>query len=290
MQKIENELSAVIGEAVRRFVADSPYNSLGLENGEPAFDEPVVGFSSGMDLLYQEFRSHIGQFYYTPLDMFKDVFLNEDVTADDLTVISWIIPSTGKTREEQARQDKYPSERWVRTRALGEDFNSHLRRYVVELFRKMNIQAFAPLLSTVWSRSDEGPYAPCSNWSERHAAYAAGLGTFGLCDGLITPVGKAVRIGSVIARVEISPSPRAYSDHHAYCLHFTQGTCRECVDRCPVKALSAKGHDKRRCMQYTEHTMNKYIREKFGLDTYACGLCQAGVACTYGIPDAGKEE
>jgi epoxyqueuosine reductase QueG len=30
--------------------------------------------------------------------------------------------------------------------------------------------------------------------SERHAAYAAGLGTFGLCDGLITSVGKAVRV------------------------------------------------------------------------------------------------
>ena len=287
MEKNDKQLGVVLKEAIHRFVAESPYNSLGFKNSEPAFDEPVVGFSNGIDSLYQEFRSHIGQFYYTPLDMFKDVFSREDVAAGDLTVISWIIPSTRKTREEQAGQDKYPSERWVRTRALGEDFNNHLRRHVVELLLKMNIQAFAPLLSTVWSRSDEGPYAPCSNWSERHAAYAAGLGTFGLCDGLITPVGKAVRIGSVIARVRISYSPRPYDDHHAYCLHFSQGTCRECVDRCPVNALSAKGHDKRRCMQYTERTMNKYIKEKFGLDTYACGLCQAGVACTYGIPDAG---
>ena len=47
----------------------------------------------------------------------------------------------------------------------------------------------------------------------------SGLGTFGLCDGLITPVGKAVRIGSVIAKVRISSSPRPYNVHHAYCLH-----------------------------------------------------------------------
>ena len=204
MEKKDKQLGVVLKEAIHRFVAESPYNSLGFKNSEPAFDEPVVGFSSGNDPLYQEFRSHIGQFYYTPLDMFKDIFSNEDVAENDLTIISWIIPSTRKTREEQADQDKYPSERWVRTRALGEDFNNHLRRHVVELFLNMNIQAFAPLLSTVWSRSDEGPYAPCSNWSERHAAYNAGLGTFGLCDGLITPVGKAVRIGSVIARVSIS--------------------------------------------------------------------------------------
>lgn len=284
MENNDNESCVILKEAIVRFVADSPDNTLGLKNDEPAFDQPLVGFSSGADPLYLEFRNHIGQFYYTPLDMFKDVFPGEDIAADDLTVISWIIPSTRKTREEQAGQDKYPSERWVRTRALGEEFNVHLRRHVVEQLLQMNIKAFAPLLSTVWSRSDEGPYAPCSNWSERHAAYTAGLGTFGLCDGLITPVGKAVRIGSVIAGINIPPSPRPYNDHHAYCLHFSRGTCRECVARCPVNALSAKGHDKRKCMQYTERTMNKYIREKYGLETYACGLCQAGVACTYGIP------
>ena len=40
-------------------------------------------------------------------------------------------------------------------------------------------------------------YGMASCWSERHAAFVSGLGTFGLCDGLITPVGKAMRCGSV---------------------------------------------------------------------------------------------
>jgi epoxyqueuosine reductase QueG len=291
MQKVDKEdteVGLLLEEAVHRFVAVSPHNSLGMTSGEPAFDAPLVGFSSGADPLYQEFKRHIGPFYYTPRDMFIAVFPDEDVRAEDLTVISWIIPSTRKTREEQAGQTKHPSERWIRTRAQGEDFNNHLRRHIVKQLLQRDIQAFAPLLSPVWSRSDEGPYAPCSNWSERHAAYAAGLGTFGLCDGLITPVGKAVRIGSVIAKVTFAPSHRPYTDHHAYCLHFSQGTCRECVGRCPVNALSEQGHNKSRCMQYTEQTMNKYIREKFGLETYACGLCQAGVACTYGIPETGE--
>jgi ferredoxin len=82
------------------------------------------------------------------------------------------------------------------------------------------------------------------------------------------------------------PTTRAYTDHHAYCLHFSHDTCRECIGRCPVSALSEKGHDKRACMQYTEHAMNMYIKKRYGLDTYACGLCQAGVPCTFGIPDA----
>jgi hypothetical protein len=30
-------------------------------------------------------------------------------------------------------------------------------------------------------------------------------------------------------------------------------------------------------MQYTEHVMHDYIKEKYGFETYACGLCQSWV-------------
>lgn len=274
-------------DVVADFTAQAGENTLGLRTGEPAFARPLVGFSNGADPLFREFKAHIGSFYFTPYEFFTRTFPESRIKEESLVVISWIIPSTARTRKEQAGRKKYPSERWVRTRSLGEAFNNALRRKVVGELEKKNIQAVAPLLSPLWSRFDEGPYAPCSNWSERHAAYAAGLGTFGLCDGLITPVGKAVRIGSVIALLDIPSSPRPYTDHHAYCLHFSHDTCRECIRRCPVQAISAAGHDKKRCMQYTEKAMNQYIKGKYGFDTYACGLCQAGVACTDGIPDAG---
>ena len=75
-----------------------------------------------------------------------------------------------------------------------------------------------------------------SAWSERHIAHACGLGTFGLCDGLITPVGKSMRLGSVIAQMPVEPASRPYTDHHAYCLHYARGTCGVCMQRCPVGA------------------------------------------------------
>jgi len=34
--------------------------------------------------------------------------------------------------------------------------------------------------------------------------------------------------------------------------------------------------------------MNQYIKKQYNMDTYACGLCQAGVPCTYGIPEKEK--
>lgn len=281
----KNNTGEWLREVIELFTNEAAINTLGLSSQEKAFDRPLVGFSNGADSLYTEFRNHIGNFYYIPVELFKKSFPEIKALPEDLVVISWVIPSTARTRSEQAGRKKYPSERWARTRALGEDFNIGLRQHVVDVLQENDVPALAPLLSPFWSRSDQGPYAPCSNWSERHAAYAAGLGTFGLCDGLITPVGKAVRVGSVIAQLDIPPTPRPYTDHHAYCLHYSHDTCRECIPRCPVKAISKRGHDKKRCMQYTEKAMNKYVRDRYGLDTYACGLCQAGVPCTNGIPD-----
>jgi epoxyqueuosine reductase QueG len=279
---------ARITALIQDFVDQSPLNDMGFTEPEKIFDTPLVGFSSGADPLYDEYKSHIGPFYLSPLELFAGSFPGRVTSGAELTVVSWIIPSTSRTRKEQAAQDRYPSERWIRTRDLGEKFNNVIRTHVVEQLGSAGIKAVAPLLSPQWARSDAGPYAPCSNWSERHAAYAAGLGTFGLCDGLITRVGKAVRVGSVIAARQITPTPRPYSEIHAYCLHFTRDTCRECIPRCPVKALSPEGHDKKRCMQYTEHTMHEYIWKKYGFETYACGLCQSWVPCTEGIP-AGED-
>ncbi len=274
-----------INSIIINFMDSSPHNTLELAGGEKAFDRPLVGFSTGADPLYEEYRRHIGDFYFTPLAFFRAAMPDQEARAEELTVISWILPSTKATRADQAKQRKHPAERWARTRHQGELCNNALRAHVAEKLNASGIPAFAPLLASGWSRSDQGPYAPCSNWSERHAAHAAGLGTFGLCDGLITPVGKAVRIGSVIAKIGLPPTPRPYTDHHGYCLHFTADSCRKCIPRCPVNALSENGHDKNRCMRYTERSMNAYIKKAYGIDTYACGLCQCGVPCMDHIPD-----
>ncbi len=270
---------------IKTFVAQSALNRLGPEMDEPAFDAPMVGFSSGADPLYDEYVAHIGPFYLTPAEIHRRTFPDSPpAAAEDLTVISWILPSTAATRNEQAGQKSKPSQRWARVKLHGEGFNIALRQHVVSVLAEAGIQAVAPLLADFWKRSDQGPYAPCSNWSERHAAHACGLGTFGLCDGLITPLGKAMRTGSVVARIRIAPPPRPYDNHRAYCLHFSHGTCGKCIPRCPANAISTAGHDKQRCMQYTEKKMPDYLKTAYGIDIAACGLCQVNVPCMAGIP------
>jgi epoxyqueuosine reductase QueG len=203
----------------------------------------------------------------------------------ELAVVSWILPQTLQTRTDNARQTQYPAERWVRTRMFGQQVNETLARRVAAQLTSWGVDAVIPPELPEFSSKLEGPYGRASCWSHRHIAYAAGLGTFGLSDGLITPVGKAMRTGSLVARFPTDPVSRPYQDHHAYCLHYAKGTCGDCIPRCPVGAISKKGgHDKVRCSAYTAGEMWDHCTVAYGFPGYACGLCQTAVPCSAGVP------
>jgi len=212
-------------------------------------------------------------------------FPDEASTPENLTVISWILPQTEATKRDNRRQTTYPAERWARSRIFGEKFNHALRRHVASTLTEAGFPAVAPMEIPSWSVKDSDAYVWASTWSERHAAYAAGLGTFGLCDGLITPNGKAMRTGSVVTQMLLPTTPRPYTEHHAYCLFYTHGICGQCIDRCPVGAISPTGHDKRKCSTHLKNT-RRYVQEQYGFEGYGCGLCQTDVPCESRIPAA----
>lgn len=277
-----SDLGSWVEGLVKAFI-DSPENTMQNQENERAWGEPLVGFSSGADPLYRFYKEDIGSFFLTPLEWFTETFHGVDVKAEELTVISWILPQTEATKTEHRKQTSWPTERWARARIYGEEVNAKLRKHIVESLEDAGYKAVPPQLSPLWKGSISEKYGRASSWSERHAAYTAGLGTFGLCDGLITPVGKAMRTGAVVARIDIPPTPRPYEDHHAYCLLYMRGTCGMCIDRCPAGAISEGGHDKEKCSTYLDLT-RAYVPENFGFKGYGCGLCQTGVPCESRIP------
>jgi len=278
--------AAWVVNLIKDFTLNSPHNTLQNKTGDKAWDEPLVGFSSGSDPLFDEFKNHIGDFYWTPAEIFSLTFPEAGASASELTVISWILPQTAETKRDNQLEQRFPSERWARSRSIGEEFNGELRKHVLASLQAAGCQAMAPEFSPL---KKSGPiserYGRASNWSERHTAFASGLGTFGLCDGLITAAGKAMRCGSVIARITLPPTTRAYQDHHAYCLYYGKGKCGKCVERCPAGAIStAQGHDKEKCRTYLQDITKEYVKTNFGIDAYGCGLCQTGVPCESRIP------
>ena len=135
------------------------------------------------------------------------------------------------------------------------------------------------------ARGGEGPLASypgapkdlfASNWSERHAAFAAGLGTFSLTRGLITKRGMAGRFGSVIVDLPLEVSPRPYREPYEYCIR-----CGACARRCPAGAISLeRGKEQAPCKAYLGRQKQLYAPR------YGCGKCQTAVPCEAGIPIA----
>ena len=279
-----SEMAAWISDGIRVFVDHSPDNHLQDPSREKAFDTPLVGFAAGHDSLFAAYKDHVGPFHWTPLEIFRRTFPGISLEAEALTVISWILPQTRATKDDNRREQRFPAERWSRARTFGELFNAKLRQHVVNLLAGEGIPAVAPMLSAHWEKRESPTYGYASTWSERHAAYACGLGTFGLSDGLITSLGKAVRVGSVVAAVRIPPTPRPYDRHQAYCLFHAKGACGKCMQRCPADAITKAGHDKIKCKAYIRQQAMPFIRERYGFQGKGCGLCQTGVPCESRIP------
>ncbi|MDO9550526.1 MAG: 4Fe-4S binding protein [Methanoregula sp.] len=104
---------------------------------------------------------------------------------------------------------------------------------------------------------------PIAFFSHRHAAYLAGLGTFGINNTLLTPqYGPRVRFTSIFTTAEIDSDPVMEED---LCVK-----CMRCVDICPVKAIPGMDYpegiiDKLACATRAEALLKRYISP--------CGLC-----------------
>ncbi|MHB1317869.1 MAG: epoxyqueuosine reductase [Anaerolineae bacterium] len=265
-------------------ICAGPENAMHGALKEPAWDIPLVGLARGDDPLFVEYKMHVGPEHWTPVEAMALAYPDVAIQGAELAIISWVLPQTAATRADSRASTVYPPERWARSRMFGEAFNNSLKAQVVQTLREAGYRAMSPTLEPSFGTVDSTRFVFSSNWSERHIAHACGLGTFGLCDGLITPVGKAMRLGSAIVQLPVDPAVRPYTDHHAYCLHYARGTCGVCIQRCPVGALSEGGHDKRLCRAHLDAT-RPIVRERYGFDGYACGLCQTGTPCEAGIPE-----
>lgn len=263
------------------WMADRANNILAPGSDQPAFETPLLGCAAGADPLFAFLKQDIGpDFYWTPLEAFRLAFPDDETRAEDLSVLAWVLPQTARTRAAHRKARDLPSLEWSQARHYGEQVNANLRRFVVQALAERGIRAAAPMLLPQWTRETSPRYGFASRWSERHAAHACGLGTFGLSDGLITPAGKAVRVGSVVAKAAWAPTPRPYTRHNEWCLHFAGGVCRSCIKRCPAGAISEAGHDKVKCHAYIRQVTAVFVeQEQLGFKVNSCGLCQTGVPC-----------
>jgi len=283
---MDTELEMWILEETGRFVRGDLGNRHSRLDGSTMFEEPLVGFVAGDDPIFDRYREVIGEFHLTPVEVAAKISSERGLpipAPNQIGVVSYVLPISGATREENSKMRDAPSERWSHTRLFGEQFNQKLETHLVTELTRRGCFAVAPdLEKSIYRWLEDERVGNASTWSQRHIAFAAGLGTFGLSDGLITQRGKAHRLGSIVVNQRFE-SPSWPDDIHRDCLFFRGGGCMECAKRCPVGAISEKGHDKRKCAEFV-FGQTPIIRERYGIDIYACGLCQCGVPCENRIP------
>jgi len=270
-----------IEKTITQFTKKSPANRRKVDGGR-YWDQPLVGFASGEDPLFRQYKKIIGRYHFTPEEIFELTF-GKGQRPKQISVISWILPASEDIRKSNRKEDKYPSLLWAHARDFGEQFNVKLRNHIVSLLKKKGYQAVAPMNSPYFRRLKSPRVGLASNWSERHVAYACGLGAFGLSDGFITPKGKAIRLGSVVTNLPLQASKKRFPHPYFNCLYYFNRTCKRCAERCPAGAITTRGHDKDKCREYAYGTLEPKKAE-YGVKITGCGLCQTKVPCEFEIP------
>lgn len=243
------------------------------------YDAPLVGFGSAEDSLFDEFKKTgvIGPWHMSPREWLPQA----------KTVISFFFPTSEEVRRSNYGMSDMASMPWLYARIEGQALIASYVKAMAEYITKISgASCCVPQADPRWQGIQNGKgiegYAEItsatfgSRWSERHAAYVCGLGTFGLSKGLITRRGMAGRFGSIITDLDAEPDVRPYTDIYDYCIH-----CNACVKRCPVGAIDpVTGKDHILCSNCLDKSKERFHPR------YGCGLCQTAVPCEAKNPSA----
>jgi len=223
---------------------------------------PVFKFADAADPLFPELRRLVIDSHYLP----------QDYLPDAASVLSWFIPFVPAVAASNLT-GRFPSPEWQSAYNATNAMAEHLNLYLCSIIEQMGYAAAVP---TDTGRISESVIF--SRWSQRHVAYIAGQGTFGMNNMLISDKGCVGRYFSIVTSLPITPDPRPATER---CLYKHSGKCGLCMKRCVADALSPQGFDRKRC---SDHCYER--RDHLPADgANICGKCVVGLPCSFSSLD-----
>lgn len=220
------------------------------------WEKPVVKFAAAEDPKFLELRELVVPDHYVPTDYLKDA----------VTVLSYFLPfkrEIPKTNVEGTECSKV----WADCYLITNDMFIYINEHLVEKIREMGYEAAIPQNAGMISLE-----VPKSRWSQRHVAYIAGQGTFGLNNMLISDKGSVGRYNSIVTTIAAEADPIPAEER---CLYKKDGSCGLCVKRCMAGALTTDGFDRFKCLDMCLENERKYP----GADV--CGKCTVELPCSH---------
>ena len=220
------------------------------------YREPLIAFVAADDPRFADLRRVAQPNHIMPSDLLDGA---RSVISFFLPFDYWVVEANAQDREEVAREW---AQAYVETNRLIERITKHL----IESLAGQGIHAAAEPPTHNFD-----PISLVSHWSHKSIAVIAGLGSFGLHHMVITDSGCAGRFGSLVIDADLPISPAQPKER---CLYFHDGSCLECILRCPADALDENGPiDRQRCYQRLRGVAKEY--EHLAL-VEVCGKCAIG--------------
>ncbi|MBR2728168.1 MAG: 4Fe-4S binding protein [Solobacterium sp.] len=266
-------------EYVKKAYRELTNNSVHLpqENTDVAvLDEPLIGFAAADDPIYETYKKPevIGPEWMAPREWMEDAH----------TVITLFFPRAEGIRTRLAEDPGPVVEAAELGFAQAGKCAVKITAALIAELESHGIKVCSPgrdprsdMKTSPFMNGEDQDLHFCPTWSDKHAAYACGLGTFGLHRHIITEKGCCGTLASFITDHEFDPSPRPYTGVCDNCI-----MCGACVQRCPAGAITMEhSRNLMKCIQYGDEL------EKLGGGE--CARCMAGVPCEHRNP-AAKEK
>jgi len=228
------------------------------------YREPLVRFAAADDPRFLDLRRLVEPTHMLPNDLLPGA---RSVVAFFLPFARWVVEANARYGEQVAPEW---ATAYVETNALIGRINARL----IEALAEQGVGAAAQPATHNFD-----PVSLVCRWAHKSVAVIAGLGSFGLHQMVITDAGCAGRFGSLVLDADLPiPAMKAGTftplEPRQRCLYFHDGSCLECVQRCPAGALDpSRPLDKQLCRHH-----QKTVAQKYGVVSPAdvCGKCAIG--------------
>jgi len=224
-------------------------------NMESMWREPVIKYADAHSPLFDKLREIIDPDHHYPTDYLPEATL----------VLSYFMPFKKEIMDSNTTGE-LTSPEWAAAYGATNTIAGYLNEKISEYIKELGYDACPPTdLGIVRAEQLR------SRWSQRHVGYIAGQGTFGINNMLISDKGCAGRYYTVITTLPFEADAVVEEER---CLYKKDGSCRLCVERCPVNALQESGFVSYDCLDQCNKNEDIYGHG-------ACGKCAAGMPCSY---------
>lgn len=210
--------------------------------------------------------------------------LPSEVLSSATIVIAYFVPFTKELADTNRMEGETASSEWA---LAYEETNTMFRLmngFIIEELKSMGYEAVVSPEASTFDQKEL-----ISNWSQRHFAKVAGLGTFGINNMLITKIGCCGRYGTIVTNLDVKPDSQRNEE---YCIFKRTGRCGVCISRCPSGALTLEGYDRETCYMVLRKNAQRYT--EFGCSYFnetgelpnsigseVCGKCTVNVPCAF---------